>query len=92
MKNTTIRIEESELADLELLAKAEGRSVSDEIREGIALLLEHKRNDPGLPGRIDELMDRNQKQLEAFRSSFQPAATSAPRRRRTGGSASAGKG
>jgi predicted DNA-binding protein len=51
-KVTTIRLDEEQLEQLEVIAGFEGRSVSDEIREAVDLLIAEKRQNTVFRDRV----------------------------------------
>jgi hypothetical protein len=63
-KNMTLRLSAEQAAELEAVARAEGVSVSDAVREAIAEHIERKRNDKAFRERLRAVMDRDREILE----------------------------
>jgi predicted transcriptional regulator len=63
-KTLTLRLPDDQAQDLEALARAEGVSVSEEIRDAIAARVEAKRTDPGFQERLRRLMEQERAVLE----------------------------
>ena len=63
-KNMTLRLTPDQADELEAVARAEGISVSDTVREAIAEHIERKRRDKGFRERLRLVMDRDREILE----------------------------
>jgi class 3 adenylate cyclase len=63
-KNMTLRLPAEQAAELEAVARAEGISVSDAVREAIAEHIERKRKDKGFRERLHAAMERDREILE----------------------------
>ena len=63
-KNMTLRLPEDQADELEAVARAEGISVSDAVREAIAEHIERKRQDKAFRERLRSVMDRDREILE----------------------------
>lgn len=63
-KNMTLRLPAEQAVELEAVARAEGISVSDAVREAITAHIERKRQDSGFRDRLRAVMDRDREILE----------------------------
>lgn len=63
-KVTTIRLDEDRHRELSMIAKAEGVTVSEIIREAVEEAIEQRRQDPELMARLREHVEDNQRVLE----------------------------
>ena len=63
-KNMTLRLSAEQAAELEAVARAEGVSVSDAVREAIAEHIERKRQDKAFRERLRAVMERDREILE----------------------------
>jgi hypothetical protein len=63
-KNMTLRLAAEQAAELEAVARAEGVSVSDAVREAIAEHIERKRNDKAFRERLRAVMERDREILK----------------------------
>jgi post-segregation antitoxin (ccd killing protein) len=63
-KMLTLRLPEDQAQDLETLARVDGVSVSEEIRNAIAARVEAKRTDREFQERLGRLMDQERAVLE----------------------------
>jgi predicted DNA-binding protein len=66
-KNLLLRLDPNLAKRLEVVAKVEGRSVSDVVREAIANLVEQRRNDKRFLRLLDDNLARHQQALELLR-------------------------
>lgn len=66
---TTIRLPIGLYEELELMAKAEGKPVSQVIREAIAAHIERRRADPEFQARLKERLKKDQKILKKLADS-----------------------
>jgi len=58
-KNLTLRLPQELAADTEALARAEGTTVSDQIRSALVERIEAKRRDPEFRARLAEVVEQN---------------------------------
>jgi Arc/MetJ-type ribon-helix-helix transcriptional regulator len=63
-KNMTLRLPAEQADELEAVARAEGISVSDAVREAIAEHIERKRKDKAFRARLQTVMKRDREILE----------------------------
>jgi post-segregation antitoxin (ccd killing protein) len=63
-KNMTLRLAAEQADELEAVARAEGISVSDAVREAIAEHIERKRKDKAFRARLQTVMKRDREILE----------------------------
>ena len=63
-KNMTLRLTAEQADELEAVARAEGISVSDAVREAIAEQIERKRKDKAFRARLQTVMKRDREILE----------------------------
>jgi len=63
-KSMTLRLSSEQAEELEAIARAEGLSVSDEVREAIAEHIARKRNDKDFRERLRTVMERDREILE----------------------------
>jgi hypothetical protein len=63
-KNMTLRLSAVQADELEAVARAEGISVSDAVREAIAEHIERKRRDKTFRERLRAVMERDREILE----------------------------
>jgi len=63
-KNMTLRLSADQADELEAVARAEGISVSDAVREAITEHIERKRKDEVFRDRLRAVMDRDREILE----------------------------
>jgi hypothetical protein len=63
-KNMTLRLSAEQADELEAVARAEGISVSDAVREAIAEHIERKRKDKEFRARLRTVMERDREILE----------------------------
>jgi predicted CopG family antitoxin len=63
-KMLTLRLQEEQAEDLEVLARVNGVSVSEEIRDAIAARVEAKRTDREFQDRLHRLMEQERTVLE----------------------------
>jgi predicted DNA-binding protein len=63
-KNMTLRLPAEQAAELEAVARAEGISVSDAVREAITEHIERKRKDKAFRERLRAVMDRDREILD----------------------------
>jgi hypothetical protein len=63
-KNMTLRLSAVQADELEVVARAEGISVSDAVREAITEHIERKRKDKAFRERLRAVMERDREILE----------------------------
>lgn len=63
-KNMTLRLSAAQADELEAVARVEGISVSDAVREAITEHIERKRKDKAFRERLRAVMERDRKILE----------------------------
>jgi post-segregation antitoxin (ccd killing protein) len=63
-KNMTLRLSAAQADELEAVARAEGISVSDAVREAITDHIDHKRKDQAFRERLRAVMERDREILE----------------------------
>jgi predicted DNA-binding protein len=63
-KNMTLRLPAEQADELEAVARAEGISVSDAVREAITEHIERKRKDKAFRDRLRTVMERDRKILD----------------------------
>jgi predicted DNA-binding protein len=66
-KNMVLRLDPGLAEQLQLVAEAEGRSVSDVVREAIAEAVERRRGDDQFIRLLEENLRRHQRLLELLR-------------------------
>jgi predicted DNA-binding protein len=66
-KNMVLRLDPGLAEQLQLVAEAEGRSVSDVVREAIAEAVERRRGDDEFIRPLEENLRRHQRLLELLR-------------------------
>ena len=67
-KNMTLRLAAEQAHELEVVARAEGISVSDAVREAIAEHIELKRKDAAFRERLRTVLERDREILERLGS------------------------
>jgi hypothetical protein len=63
-KNLTLRSDDELAADTEALARAEGKSLNETIRDALAETLRRRREDPQFEARVRCVMARDRELLE----------------------------
>lgn len=63
-KMLTLRLPAEQAQEIEALARVEGVSVAEEVRDAIAARVEAKRNDPNFQARLQRLMTDERAVLE----------------------------
>jgi hypothetical protein len=63
-KNMTLRLETAQADELEAIARAEGISLSDAVRQAIGEHIERKRKDKAFRDRLRAVMERDREILE----------------------------
>ncbi len=63
-KNLTVRLPDELAADAEALARVEGKSVNETIKDAIAAAVEQHRRDPQFRKRVRQIIDEDRELLE----------------------------
>jgi predicted transcriptional regulator len=63
-KNLTVRLPDDLAADTEALARVEGKSVNETIRDALTEAVERKRRDPKFKARVRKIIDEDRELLE----------------------------
>jgi predicted transcriptional regulator len=63
-KNMTVRLPDELAADAEALARAEGQSVNQTVKQALAEAVERRRKDPAFRERLRKIMKEDQELLE----------------------------
>ncbi len=63
-KGFTVRLDDDQAAELEAIAKVDGVSVAEEIRQAITVQIAERREDEGFRARLRQSIRDNQKVLE----------------------------
>lgn len=63
-KNLTVRLPDDLAADTEALARVEGKSVNETIKDALAAAVEQRRRDPKFKQRIRKIIEEDRKLLE----------------------------
>ena len=63
-KNMTVRLPEELAKDTEALARAEGQSVNETVKQALAEAVERRRNDPEFRARLRRIIEEDQELLE----------------------------
>jgi predicted transcriptional regulator len=63
-KNMTVRLPDELAADAEALARAEGQSVNQTVKQVLAEAVERRRKDPAFRERLRKIMKEDQELLE----------------------------
>ena len=63
-KGFTVRLDDDQAAELEAIAKVDGVSVAEEIRQAITVQIAERRNDEEFRARLRTSIEDNQKVLE----------------------------
>jgi hypothetical protein len=64
MKNMTLRLPANQADELEAVARAEGMTVSDAVREAITEHIDRKRKDKAFRERLKAVMERDREILD----------------------------
>jgi len=64
VKNMTLRLPKSQADELEAVARAEGMTVSDAVREAITEHIDRKRKDKAFRERLKAVMERDHEILD----------------------------
>ena len=63
-RNLTVRLPEELAADAEALARVEGKSVNETIKDALADAVERKRRDPKFKARVRKIIEEDRELLE----------------------------
>jgi hypothetical protein len=63
-KNLTVRLDEELAADTEALARAEGKSLNETVKQALKEAVERRRNDPEFKTRLRRIIDEDRELLE----------------------------
>lgn len=64
MKNLTVRLDDELAADTEALARAEGQSLNETVKEALREAVQRRRKDPKFRARIRQIIDEDRELLE----------------------------
>ena len=63
-KNITVRLPDELAADAEVLARVEGQSVNETVKQALAEAVERRRRDPEFKARLRRFIEEDQELLE----------------------------
>lgn len=63
-KNLTVRLDDQLAADTEAIARAEGKSLNETVKEALAEAVERKRRDPAFKKRLRKIIEEDRELLE----------------------------
>jgi hypothetical protein len=63
-KNLTVRLDEELAADTEALARAEGLSLNETVKQALKEAVERRRSDPAFKARVRRIIDEDRELLE----------------------------
>ena len=63
-KNMTVRLPEELAADAEALARVEGKSVNETIKDALSDAIERRRKDPKFRARVRQIIEEDRELLE----------------------------
>ena len=63
-KNLTVRLDAELAADTEALARAEGKSLNETVRQALKEAVERRRKDPEFKTRLQRIIDEDRELLE----------------------------
>ena len=63
-KNLTVRLPDELAADAEALARVEGKSVNETIKEALSEAVERRRRDPKFKARVRQIIEEDRELLE----------------------------
>ena len=63
-KNLTVRLDEELAADTEALARAEGMSLNETVKQALKEAVERRRTDPAFKARVRRIIDEDRELLE----------------------------
>ncbi len=63
-KHLTVRLDDELAADTEALARAEGQSINETVKEALREAVERRRKDPKFKARVQRIIDEDRELLE----------------------------
>jgi hypothetical protein len=63
-KNLTVRLDDELAADTEALARAEGTSINETVKQALKEAVERRRQDPAFKARLRQIIDEDRELLE----------------------------
>lgn len=63
-KNMTVRLPDELAADTEALARVEGKSVNETIKDALSAAIDQRRRDPKFKQRVRQIIDEDRELLE----------------------------
>ncbi len=63
-KNLTVRLDDNLAADTEALARAEGLSLNETVKQALKEAVERRRSDPDFKARLRRIIDEDRELLE----------------------------
>lgn len=63
-KNLTVRLDDELAADTEALARAEGKSINETVKQSLREAVERRRRDPEFTARVKEIIEEDRELLE----------------------------
>ncbi len=63
-KNLTVRLDDDLAADTEALARADGNSLNETIKQALKETVERRRGDPGFKARLRRIIEEDRELLE----------------------------
>jgi len=63
-KNMTVRLPDELAADTEALARVEGKSVNETIKDALSAAIDQRRRDPKFKQRVQQIIDEDRELLE----------------------------
>ncbi|MGH9165212.1 MAG: Arc family DNA-binding protein [Acidimicrobiales bacterium] len=63
-KHITVRLPDELAAEAEAVARAEGRSLNDTVKQALVEAVERKRKDPAFKRRLRQIIDQDRELLE----------------------------
>ena len=63
-KNLTVRLDDELAADTEALARAEGKSINETVKQSLREAVDRRRRDPEFTARVKEIIEQERELLE----------------------------
>ena len=63
-KNLTVRLDDELAADTEALARAEGQSINETVKQALKETVERRRRDPKFKARVKRIIEQDRELLE----------------------------
>jgi predicted transcriptional regulator len=63
-KNLTVRLDDELAADTEALARAEGQSINETVKQALKEAVERRRRDPKFKARVKRIIEQDRELLE----------------------------